>query len=61
MLELTNDASVNEGFVSDILGVKGISSASEEIMVARDILLAKDTGGKLHISQEYKYRNVQLF
>ena len=60
VLELTNDASVNEGFVSDILGVKGISSASEEIMVARDILLAKDTGGKLHIAHASTSGTVQL-
>ena len=60
VLELTNDASVNEGFVSDILGVKGISSASEEIMVARDILLAKDTGGKLHIAHASTAGTVQL-
>ena len=60
VLELTNDASVNEGFVSDILGVKGISSASEEIMVARDILLAKDTGGKLHVAHASTSGTVQL-
>ena len=60
VLELTNDASVNEGFVSDVLGVKGISAASEEIMVARDILLAKDTGGKLHIAHASTAGTVQL-
>ena len=60
VLELTNNASVNEGFVSDILGIKGISTASEEIMVARDILLAKDTGGKLHIAHASTAGTVQL-
>ena len=60
VLELTNDANVNEGFVSDILGVKGISAASEEIMVARDILLAKDTRGKLHIAHASTAGTVQL-
>lgn len=60
VLELTNDASVNEGFVSYVLGVKGVSAASEEIMVARDILLAKDTGGKLHIAHASTAGTVQL-
>ncbi|SVC41747.1 uncharacterized protein METZ01_LOCUS294601, partial [marine metagenome] len=60
VLELTNGASVNEGIVSNVLGVKGISSASEEIMVARDILLAKDTGGKLHIAHASTSGTVKL-
>lgn len=60
VLELTKDANVNEGFVSNVLGVKGISAASEEIMVARDILLAKDTGGKLHIAHASTSGTVQL-
>lgn len=31
------------------LGLKGISNAVEDIIVARDILLAKETGAKLHL------------
>lgn len=31
------------------LGVKGISNAVEDIIVARDILLAKETGARLHL------------
>ena len=41
---------MNEGFVSTILGLKGIPKAAEEIMVARDIALCELTGGKLHIA-----------
>jgi dihydroorotase len=35
--------------VSTRLGLKGVPSASEEIMVARDILLAELTGGHVHL------------
>jgi dihydroorotase len=41
---------MNEGQVSASLGLKGIPAAAEEIMVARDLILAKLTGAKLHIA-----------
>ncbi len=40
---------MHEGKVSNMLGLKGIPSISEDIIVARDIMLAEDTGCKLHI------------
>jgi dihydroorotase len=40
---------MHEGIVSTRLGLKGIPSAAEEIMVARDILLAELTGGHVHL------------
>lgn len=40
---------MHEGLVSTRLGLKGIPSAAEEIMVARDILLAELTGGHVHL------------
>jgi dihydroorotase len=40
---------MHEGIVSTRLGLKGIPSAAEEIMVARDILLAEHTGGHVHL------------
>ena len=46
---LTAGGIMNSGFVSTSLGLQGIPSESEEIIVARDILLAKLTGVKLHI------------
>ncbi|MBD3218431.1 MAG: amidohydrolase family protein [candidate division Zixibacteria bacterium] len=49
-LSLTADGVMNEGFVSTRLGMKGVPSVSEEIMVARDTLLAQYTGGKLHFA-----------
>ena len=40
---------MHEGVVSTRLGLKGIPSAAEEIMVARDICLAELTGGHVHL------------
>ncbi len=41
---------MNEGAVSTRLGLRGIPNAAEDVMVARDIALAKLTGGRLHIA-----------
>jgi dihydroorotase len=48
--DLANGGFMNEGWVSTYLGLKGVSAASEEIMIARDISLAKLTGARLHIA-----------
>jgi dihydroorotase len=40
---------MHEGLVSTRLGLKGIPAAAEEIMVARDLLLAELTGGHIHL------------
>ena len=48
--ELFEGGSMNEGWVSNRLGIKGIPNSSEEIMVARDITLAELTGGRLHLA-----------
>ena len=41
--------SMHEGVVATRLGLKGIPAAAEEIMVARDVILAYLTGGHLHL------------
>ncbi|MCL6471615.1 MAG: dihydroorotase [Firmicutes bacterium] len=41
---------IHEGYWSTVLGLKGIPAAAEEIIVARDIILAELTGGRLHIA-----------
>jgi len=48
-LDLTKEAVMNEGEWSMRLGVRGYPAAAEEIIVARDIILAELTGGLLHI------------
>jgi len=40
---------MHEGLVSSRLGLKGIPSAAEDIMIARDVFLAELTGGHAHI------------
>lgn len=47
---LADGGVVNEGRISDLLGLKGQPAAAEEAMVARDINLARHTGGKLHLA-----------
>src|SRR5438045_6811298 len=40
---------MHEGLVATRLGLKGIPYAAEEIMVARNVLLAELTGGHVHL------------
>jgi len=40
---------MHEGEVSERLGVAGLPAVAEEIMIARDCLLARETGGWLHV------------
>src|SRR5437660_578988 len=49
VLELTQGGVMNEGFVSTSLGLRGMPAVAEDIMIARDIMLAELTGGKVHI------------
>jgi len=46
---LSAGGAMHEGLVSARLGLKGIPAAAEEIMVARDALLAELTGGHVHL------------
>jgi dihydroorotase len=46
---LSAGGAMHEGIVSTRLGLKGIPAAAEEIMVARDLLLAELTGGHIHL------------
>jgi dihydroorotase len=47
---LSAEGIMHEGITSLKLGIKPIPASSEEIMVARDIILAKETKGKVHIA-----------
>lgn len=59
-LNLAEGGSMNEGRLSVQMGLKGIPSASEEVMVARDIILAELTGGRLHIAHVSTEGTVRL-
>ena len=48
-INLVEGGVINLGDKSKELGVKGISNAVEDVIALRDILLAKETGAKLHL------------
>jgi dihydroorotase len=57
---LSTNGIINEGRVSAKLGLKGISAAAEEVMVARDLILAKLTRARLHIAHVSTSGSVEL-
>ncbi len=57
---LSGEGVMHEGYVSTILGLKGISAASEEVVVARDIILAEMTGAHLHIAHVSTAHSVKM-
>ncbi|MFA4966904.1 MAG: dihydroorotase [Candidatus Margulisiibacteriota bacterium] len=56
---LSADGQMNESHKSTILGLKGIPHLAEEIMVMRDIMLAKEFG-KVHIAHVSTAKSVDL-
>ncbi len=59
-LHLSGRGVVHEGLVATELGLRGIPSASEAAMVARDLLLAELTGVRLHIAHVSAAESVRL-
>lgn len=57
---LSRGGSMNEGTVSSRLGLTGIPNAAEDVMIARDLLLAELTGGRLHIQHVSTRMGVEL-
>jgi dihydroorotase len=57
---LSAGGAMHEGLVSTRLGLKGMPAAAEEIMVARDILLAELTGGHVHLCHMSTRGSVEL-
>jgi len=49
-LDIADEGVMNEGYWSTIMGLKGIPSAAEEIMVARELILAEYTKVPIHIA-----------
>ncbi len=47
---LSMGTAMNEGVVSTELGLPGVPAAAEDVMVARDIILAELTGAHVHIA-----------
>lgn len=46
---MVGKGAMNAGKKAEELGIPGITNAVEDVIVARDILLAKETGAKLHL------------
>lgn len=59
-LNLSGNGVMNEGDTSTLLGLSGIPSASEDVMVSRDITLAELTGTHLHICHVSTVGSVRL-
>ena len=60
MLDLTKGGCMNEGIVSTELGLKGMPTEAEDIMVYRDIALLEKTGGRLHVAHISSKNSVDL-
>lgn len=58
--DLTAGASMNEGAMSAMLGLKGMPRAAEEIAVMRNCLLALHTGCQLHIMRVSSWGAVEM-
>lgn len=57
---LAKGGAMNEGVVSARLGLRGIPAEAEEIMAIRDILLARRTGGHVHLCHMSTKGSVEL-
>lgn len=57
---LVDGGVVNEGYNSTLAGLKGITRAAEEVMIAREIVLAETLGKRVHICHVSTKGGVQL-
>ncbi|QJD95076.1 dihydroorotase [Mucilaginibacter robiniae] len=57
---IAGSAKMHEGVVSTLLGMKGIPSLAEELMIARDLYLAEYTNSPIHFSTISTSRSVEL-
>ncbi len=49
-LDLVDEGLMNEGYYSSLLGLKGNPAPAEEVMIARDLILAEYTKANVHIA-----------
>ena len=49
--ELSGQGVMREGFLSSKMGLVGVPGSAEAVMVVRDLILAEEVGGRLHINE----------
>ncbi len=59
-LDLTGKGVMHEGEWSTRLGLPGIPSLAEDVVVQRDLLLAEETGGRYHVQHLSSRRSLDL-
>jgi dihydroorotase len=59
-LHLSAGGDMHEGLESVRLGLRGIPACSEDVMVARDILLAELTGARYHVAHISSHHSVEM-
>lgn len=57
---LNKFGTMHEGYASTMLGMKGMPSLAEELMIERDLKLLEYTGGKVHFGKISTARSVEL-
>ncbi|OLN33387.1 dihydroorotase [Desulfosporosinus metallidurans] len=58
--DLAGDGLMRRGVASGRMGLRGIPASAESVIVARDLLLAEETGGKLHLAHISTTESVDL-
>jgi len=59
-MDLSGNGVMNEGALSTTLGLEGIPNASEEVAIARNLILARQAGANLHIAHVSTAGGVEL-
>jgi dihydroorotase len=59
-LDLSGEGVMHEGVASACCGLPGIPGAAEDVMVARDLILLEDTGGRYHVAHLSTARALRL-
>jgi dihydroorotase len=57
---LTAAGDMHEGLISTRLGLRGIPGCSEDVIVARDLLLAEVTGAQYHVAHISTRRSIEM-
>lgn len=58
--DLAGDGLMRRGLASGRMGLKGIPASAESVIVGRDLILAEETGGKLHLAHISTTKSVDL-